>query len=101
MPDLDQIKQGEQGARDRRGRFAKGPSGNPAGGIVGAGFEKLRWPPPVRPGDELRAESEVPEVRPSESRPQHGVIKVRSTMNQNGEAVRVLVSNLIVPRRDR
>jgi len=31
MPDLDQIKQGEQGMRDRRGRFAKGRSGNPAG----------------------------------------------------------------------
>jgi hypothetical protein len=31
MPDLDQIKQEEQGARDRRGRFAKGRSGNPAG----------------------------------------------------------------------
>ena len=31
MPDLDQIKQGEQGVRDRRGRFARGRSGNPAG----------------------------------------------------------------------
>ena len=31
MPDLDLIKQVEQGARDRRGRFAKGRSGNPAG----------------------------------------------------------------------
>jgi hypothetical protein len=31
MPDLDQIKQAEQGVRDRRGRFAKGRSGNPAG----------------------------------------------------------------------
>ena len=31
MPDLDLIKQGEQGARDRRGRFAGGRSGNPAG----------------------------------------------------------------------
>ena len=31
MPDLDLIKQGEQGVRDRRGRFAKGRSGNPAG----------------------------------------------------------------------
>src|SRR6266849_3512876 len=31
MPDLDQMKQGEQGARDRRGRFARGRSGNPAG----------------------------------------------------------------------
>ena len=31
MPDLDQIKQGEQGARDRHGRFAKRQSGNPGG----------------------------------------------------------------------
>jgi Family of unknown function (DUF5681) len=31
MPDLDQIKQGEQEPRDRGGRFAKGRSGNPAG----------------------------------------------------------------------
>jgi hypothetical protein len=31
MPDLDEIKQGEQGARDRRGRFAEGQSGNRAG----------------------------------------------------------------------
>ena len=27
MPDLDQIKQGEQGARDRRGRLPKRRSG--------------------------------------------------------------------------
>src|SRR5215471_8169892 len=25
----------------------------PAGGILGVGFEELRWPRPVRPGDEL------------------------------------------------
>jgi hypothetical protein len=31
MPDLDLIKQEEQGARDRHGRFARGRSGNPAG----------------------------------------------------------------------
>src|SRR5438034_402464 len=31
MPDLDQIKQAEQGARDRHGRFARGRSGNPPG----------------------------------------------------------------------
>src|SRR5437667_11530545 len=30
MPDLDLIKQAEQGARDRRGRFVRGRSGNPA-----------------------------------------------------------------------
>src|SRR5580692_460315 len=26
----------------------------PAGGIVGAGFDEIRWPRPVRPRDELR-----------------------------------------------
>ena len=31
MPDLDLIKQVEQGVRDRRGRFARGRSGNLAG----------------------------------------------------------------------
>ena len=31
MPDLDLIKQAEQEVRDRRGRFARGRSGNPAG----------------------------------------------------------------------
>jgi acyl dehydratase len=72
----------------------------PAGGIVGVGFDELRWPRPVRPGDELRLESEVLDVRPSKSRPQQGLIKVRMTaLNQNGEAVQVLVANLIVPRR--
>jgi acyl dehydratase len=72
----------------------------PAGGIVGAGFDELRWPRPVRPGDVLRVESEVLEVRPSKSRPEQGLIKVRTTtLNQNGEAVQVLIGNLIVPSR--
>jgi acyl dehydratase len=72
----------------------------PAGGIAGAGFDEFRWPRPVRPGDELRLESEILEVRPSKSRPQLGLIKVKTmTLNQNGEAVQVLIANLLVPRR--
>src|ERR1700730_10505645 len=50
----------------------------PAGGIIGVGFDELRWPKPVRPGDELHVESEVLEVRPSKSNPRQGLIKVRS-----------------------
>jgi len=72
----------------------------PAGGIVGAGFDEFRWPRPVRPGDELRVQSEVLEVRPSKSRPDQGLIKLKTTtLNQNGEAVQISVGNLIVPRR--
>jgi len=62
---------------------------NPVGGIVGAGFDEFRWLRPVRPGDELRLESEVLEVRPSKSRPEQGLIKVRTTtLNQDGDAGR-------------
>lgn len=71
----------------------------PAGGIVGAGFDELRWPLPVRPGDELRVESEVLEVRPSKSRPEQGLVKLRATtLNQDGAIVQISVSNLVVPR---
>jgi acyl dehydratase len=75
---------------------------NPAGGLIGAGVEELRWPRAVRPGDELRIESEVIEVRPSQSRPEQGWIKLRtSTLNQNGEPVQIFVANLLVPRAER
>jgi acyl dehydratase len=72
----------------------------PAGGIIGAGLDECRWPRPVRPGDELRIECEVIEVRPSKSRPEQGLIKLRTTtLNQDGEAVLVHVVNLVVLRR--
>jgi acyl dehydratase len=70
-----------------------------AGGIVGAGAEIL-WPRPTRPGDVLTVHSEVLEVRPSASRPDRGIVTLRSeTRNQNGETVQVLTSRIIVPRR--
>jgi acyl dehydratase len=72
----------------------------PAGGIIGLGFDEFRWPKPVRAGDELRVESEILEVRPSKSRPDQGLVKVRTTtFNQNNEPVQVTVGNLLVPRR--
>jgi acyl dehydratase len=72
----------------------------PVNGIVGAGFDMLTWPRPVRPGDRLHVLSEVLEVRPSQSRPTQGMIKVRSTtFNQNDEAVQISVGNLVVMTR--
>ena len=72
----------------------------PAAGIVGAGFDELRWPLPVRPGDELRVESEILEVRPLKSRADRGIVKVKTTtLNQRGEAVQISIGNLFVPRR--
>jgi len=70
-----------------------------AGGIVGAGGE-IAWPRPTRPGDELTVVSEVLDVTPSRSRPDRGMVTLRSTtLNQNGEAVQVLTARLVVPRR--
>jgi len=72
----------------------------PAGGFIGAGLDECRWPRPVRAGDELRIECEVLDVRPSKSRPEQGLIKLRTTtLNQNDEAVLVYVVNLVVLRR--
>jgi acyl dehydratase len=74
----------------------------PAGGIVGAGFDELRWPRPLRPGDELSVESEVLEVRPSKSRPDQGLVKLRTTtLNQDGETVQISVGNVLVPCRQK
>ena len=72
----------------------------PAGGVIGAGLEELRWPRPARPGDELRLEIEVLDVRPSKSRPEQGIVKVQvTTLNQDDAALQVYVANLVVQRR--
>lgn len=70
-----------------------------AGGIVGAGGE-ITWPKPTRPGAILHVESEILEVRPSRSRPDRGLVTIRSeTRNQHGEIVQILIAKLVVPRR--
>jgi acyl dehydratase len=72
----------------------------PTGGSVGAGGSDMSWPRPVRPGDVLRLESEVVELRPSRSRPEIGIMKVRlTTYNQRNETVQIAYAHMIVPRR--
>jgi acyl dehydratase len=70
-----------------------------ADGIIGAGGE-ISWPKPTRASDILHVESEVSDLTPSRSRPDRGMVTVRSeTRNQCGEVVQVLVSKLVVSRR--
>ena len=72
-----------------------------ADGIVGLGGD-IAWPKPTRPGDTLQVESEIIEITPSRSKPQQGIVTVRSTMfNQVREAVYVLTAKLLVLRRPR
>ena len=69
------------------------------GGVIGAGAE-VKWPAPTRSGDILQVESEILEIRPSQSRPDRGMVTVRSeTRNQRGEVVQVQIAKLVVPRR--
>jgi len=69
-----------------------------SGGIIGAGAE-ITWPKPTRPGDVLRVVSELVEIRPSRSRPDRGMVTVRSeTLNQRDEVLQILVAKLVVPR---
>ena len=70
-----------------------------AGGIIGAGGE-ISWPKPTRPGDVLHVETEVISVTPSRSRPERGMVVVRSdTRNQHGDVLQQSVYKLVVPRR--
>jgi acyl dehydratase len=72
----------------------------PATGYIGAGGSDLTWPRPVRPGDVLHAESEVVELRPSRSRPEIGIMKMRlTTYNQANEPVQIAYPTMVVPRR--
>ena len=67
--------------------------------LIGSGGQ-ISWPKPTRPGDTLSVVSEIEEVNPSRSRPDRGMIRVRSeTRNQRGETVQILLAKLVVPRR--
>jgi acyl dehydratase len=70
-----------------------------AGGLVGAGGE-IAWPAPTRAGDILHIDAEVIAVTPSRSRPDRGIVTLRSeTRNQRKEVVQILTAKLVVPRR--
>ncbi|HEY4161465.1 MAG TPA: MaoC family dehydratase [Dongiaceae bacterium] len=75
-------------------------SGPPlAGGVIGGGGE-ISWPQATRPGDILHVESEILSVTPSRSKPNRGMIMLRSeTRNQRGEVVQILIAKLVVSKR--
>ena len=70
-----------------------------AAGVIGLGGE-IAWPRPTRAGDTLRVESEIVEILPSRSKPNQGVVKVRSTtLNQDGEPVQVFTAKIMAYKR--
>ncbi len=70
-----------------------------AGGLIGAGGE-LAWPRPTRPGDILHVESEVLDIAPSRSKPDRGIVTVRSeTKNEKGDILQVLTVKVVAWRK--
>ena len=73
---------------------------NFAEGAIGLGVDELRWPKAVRPDDMLRVETEILEARPSRSRPNVGIIRLRNvTLNQKDQIVQTMTANALVPTR--
>jgi acyl dehydratase len=73
---------------------------NFARGAIGLGVDELRWPNAVRPGDVLTVETEIVDLRPSRSKPNYGIIRLRNvTTNQRNEIVQTMLANAMVPRR--
>ena len=65
------------------------------------GSRELRWLKPVLAGDTITFASEVESRRPSEKRPEWGILQARNTgINQRGELVFSLLATAFVPRRN-
>lgn len=69
-------------------------------GLGSPGVDELRWLKPVFPGDRLRVETEVVEVRPSQSKPDIGSIRTNTVVfNQDDVPVMKMTSIVLVRRR--
>lgn len=61
---------------------------SPTSSIVSPGLDEVRWHLPTRPGDRLRCQTTVTEIRHSRSKPDRGMLyDVVELFNQNDELV--------------
>jgi itaconyl-CoA hydratase len=64
------------------------------------GWDAITLPNPLFAGDTLYSESEVVSVRESKSKPQHGIVKIRTRgLQQNGKVVIDYVRSVMVWKR--
>jgi acyl dehydratase len=68
--------------------------------LVGLGWDELRLPNAVRPGDELDLEMTVLEMRESKSKSDRGIVRNRNLLcNQRRETGLERIANIFVARR--
>ena len=85
----------------RRDDAARRARGEPVARLgPSPGFRELKWIRPVYVGDTISYATEIVEARPSNSRPDWGLITLRNTgANQKGEPVISFISVAFVERR--
>ena len=68
--------------------------------VCGIGWDEVRWPCALRAGDRIHATSEVLDKRPSDTRTDRGVIRVRcSVIGADGDTRLTFISiNLVYTR---
>jgi len=68
--------------------------------VANLGWDKVRLTAPVFAGDTIYAESEVLDVRESQSRPTQGIVTVRTTgRKSDGTAIMSFERSILVPKR--
>jgi acyl dehydratase len=69
--------------------------------LGGLGVDEVKWLAPLRPGDDLTLQVHVEAARPSKSRPDRGIVKIRADMfNASGTRLMTIVSNGLFRRRE-
>ena len=74
---------------------------NFADGAIGLGVDEMRWPVAVRPGDVIRVQTDIIELRLSRSKPGFGIVRLRNTTrNQKDEIVQTMFALALVRTRE-
>jgi acyl dehydratase len=69
--------------------------------LASPGIDELRWPAPVRPGDQLRLRTTIVAARPSRSKPDRGLVRTRGELiNSDDRVVLDLTAMNLLGRRE-
>jgi len=75
-------------------------NGIPPGVMASMGYDELRYLAPVRPGDRISVYLEVLETRESRSKPDRGIVRVRTTLkNQENKALLTYIDNVLIAKK--
>lgn len=75
--------------------------GIPPGVMASLGYDELRYLGPVRPGDRISVRLEVLDKRESKSKPDRGIVQVRTTLeNQDKAELLTYIDNVLIAKRN-